>query len=500
MGRRERELSESRLRTARRRFSSGTLAEFARLIGYSPSYLSGIELGYLAPSPEVIQAYEAKLGLSSGSLQAESPYVARPHYTLSSPGPTPSSTTTTREQRLEAGRLATYSTAQLLDGMVSLLCEVARSSVEAGTLYLTCRGRLLELISEEGYASEFQALMSQLIQKGWRIKHFLRFDDDSDRALDTLELIFPLIAEGGQYEALYTPSHQVDVLSSEVLLAAPLGGVLLMLGESPSDRSAGLLAREPQELATMLAICESTEEHSIPVFHNLAREDFLGHSRYITQMEMIPGNRGLVADTLNQSSGAQALYDRNSSLAEKSGLRGDELDEWLRLRSLRRDSFERQVVTQPYRDIYPKNAIEHLVRTGHHREGRMPDNVAPLFRTFTPSEVVDKIESTIYNLRRFDRYSVALLDDSEVSLLSSGDEPLLYWRYKGTNAALIEAWTGTSPHNHLLVTTRERSVVNALNVRFDLIWSKIHRRNKEKDFVIGWLESMVEELRFREEW
>lgn len=476
MGRREKAGDASRLRAIRRQNSSSTLAEFARTIGYSPSYISAVELLHLPETPDLLQAYETGLGLTPSTLTAEKSTVPG---ILGRAG---------RVGSLSMHRPAFESHGSgSLGPWMSLLTEAAESTPRgSGRIYLT--GQTSEDLFDDSDDAFFQLLrvMRRCLQSGWAITQVYSMNDDRQRSLQMVEAMIDLLGSHGDYQVVYLPEARATTPASDVLVVPGIAASLLL--SSARGGSSSIELRTTADVEVMEEYCRLQAEAAQPLIAPLSREDPLKWEQLVYSLDEIPGPHFLVKNSLSSLLVSDRMNLAAPEWVARLGLQGEEAAGVERLRRVRLENFKRRALTDMHHNICPKQAIVQFLETG-----LWPDdepNLAPLGLR----ERRGLIDNVTRNLRDYPKYELALIDESEVKWLRPREsDPLLTWMVRGNKVAFLETWPldddGRPTNVHIAM--HEPSLTGAFADYFTSVWSRIAPANRDKARVIDWLESQA---------
>ncbi len=107
-----------------------------------------------------------------------------------------------------------------------------------------------------------------------------------------------------------------------------------------------------------------------------------------------------------------------------------------------------------------------------------------------------RLQRLINSLQSLDNYEVALLDDDEIGLIEAPhSESVVYWLVQG-NELLLESWPhlASGEARHLHIAVHDSSIASAFMEHFKNVWARINPLNREKKFVIWWLEQLAQSL------
>lgn len=490
MGRKEVEASPSRLRAARRE-NQFTLSDFANRVGYSRSYLSAVELGHLPETEQIVLAYESALGLERGSLREGKQSVARilhrvGHLSIEArSGPNP-------DISLPLGKLVVLPREAVLQAMTSLADEAMRARVPADEVFLTSFSNAEDWKVPESVQQPWAALQQGLLRAGWTINHLIRLDENVGRSLLLVESMLGLLTAGARYRAMYAPRGSAMPPANDYFVIAGFCALLRFDTSNPAEQAV-ILIKDYLAVAALVENCELLLKSMQPLIETISREDPRGFQQHLAQTELVAGERVLVRGALSMEDSDPALPEMGWVPAIPLGSGLTESDESAFMRQ-RYESFISNVKRHRIRHIYTKSRIAATVETSRQIGAGLL--LLEGDDRFQPMNVRRRLQRLINSLQNLDNYEVALLDDEEIGLIEAPhSESVVYWLVQG-NELLLESWPhlASGEARHLHIAVHDSSIASAFMEHFKNVWARINPLNREKKYVIWWLEQLSQSL------
>jgi len=316
--------------------------------------------------------------------------------------------------------------------------------------------------------------MRAALSRGWHINQLFRLGEDQQRSLDVIESLFGVLGAPGSYvpwrmEAAETPSYDLVVI--------PSVGALLRIDTPNSDQDLALLTRDGPEINALAEHCRSLMANATQFIRRIDRDDVLEFERLLAQIAETPGDTLLVREGLSNFVSTAGTEEDYAFRRGAGRLTPAEVKELAALRRNVVATSRAQLIRYPHKHISTKKSVLELLEddAAHCRE---------------------LIASMLREMRSHDGLELALLDDSEVRLLQPAeDKSVVYWLVKEGSTTLLETWPVTSDAGvmHIHVAINSQAVAGAFASHFRNLWNRISPRNRDKSYVIWWLERLLEE-------
>ena len=392
---------------------------------------------------------------------------------------------------------------------IAMYSEAARGSPDGRMIYLTYNGARNFLPRESELDQWFMLALRGAMERGWKVCQMARLDHNIQRSIELVDSIRAYLGAGADNGGAYLPyyhSKQYGTLDvPDGLTLVPGVGALLVFATKQADHvDAGIYfpenkAREhvnlliehierflqtPGVLKPLLRVYETVKDNK-PASDDLSfNEALLTYEQHATgPIFLVKGGFGLASRP-------------ESSLADDSTWLGsytpEERAHWQRIVRERIDNLLRHLERASYRAVCTMSAIEAFVEEG----ARARDDDAYLLEAklppFKPEERWQQLERVVALLRTYPNY--------ELALLNRGDEEALvttFWEVVGQQAVMLEAWPLQELQRRQQVNAEitEPTLIQAAHVYADEIWRRIPPHQREREWVIWWLEQRMEDLR-----
>ncbi len=484
MGRREVEGEASRLRAARRE-SQLSLTDFASKVGYSRSYLSAVELGHLPETEPVVLAYETVLGLEPGTLQDGKQSVARVLRQASQlEAATATAATVSDGFRLPEGQLVILPRADVLRSIASLTAEALVADIRPGQVHLTSFSGDEDWRQLDAPNGPWISVQQDLERAGWAINHLIRLNDDVSRSLLLMGAMLGLLADPGEYRALFAPIGAAMPPTVDYFVIEGCCALIRFDIEDPLQQAV-MLIRDRAGVAAVAQQCELLRAMMRPMIEAITRDDPAAFEGHRVRIGSEPGDSVMVRGTL--SVGAVDVVEDElawlpSTHLESEASRRAEVQSRLLLATLKRNRV---------RHIYIKSQIEESVQMALRVGSGLILSEAD--DRFLPRLVRHRLDQLIALLREQRNFEMALLDDDEVALIQApGSDSVFYWLVQG-GELLLESWPrgGSGVANHLHIAVHESSIAAAFMEHFKNVWQRVKPVNRDKEYVTWWLEQQA---------
>jgi transcriptional regulator with XRE-family HTH domain len=461
------------LRAARRKYSHSTLAEFAKAIGYSASYLSAVELRHLPETPDVLQAYEMGLGLEPATLF--------PERTVQG----------VLGKALQRDRARSRSSRPpgALDSALELLRRAADNAAAPGHIYLTYQTDRDLFEGSEAMFAEWLHVLRACLRRGWSITQVYRMNDDRQRSLQMVEAMIDLLGSKGDYHAVSIPNQQASSPSADFVIVPGIGATMLLTAEGGVDV---VTVSDSAGVARLEAHCRRLVGGARPLLTPLSRRDPVRWQRLLDEIESMQGGMVLVRNSLLSLVAPESFYIPGSTYVDRLNLSEERVQELRELAGRRLERMKARLSSDSYVTICPRTAVVQFAESGS-----WPDD-EPGLAPLPLSERLQFLHAMVSALKTYDRFELALIDDTELRWLRPKEsDPLLTWMVRGNRVAFLETWplddNGVPTNVHIAM--HEPSIAGAFADYFGSVWNRIAPVNRTKSSVVEWLEAQCAMLR-----
>jgi transcriptional regulator with XRE-family HTH domain len=383
---------------------------------------------------------------------------------------------------------------EALQAMLSLI-DAAPAPVDpldetASTICLTSvEGSSWNEHERSEYLQTWCVVISRAMARGWRFCHLVRLDKNTDRTLAMARLMLDLMGTG-QYTALCSYASQLVLPAVELLVIPGIAAVQYFATQTMTSVDAALILKKREEVALAHAYFQRAAAGAKPLVRAFLPDDWVAFASSRVEAEEQYGGHVLVKDGLSQLSEPPEWADRDAQWVRHSRYGGEKLSALIDTRKRQLAAFEAHVKRHTYREICPMRAVKRLMQMGHYLQDSDVD--------FFVEPVADRIahlEHVIALLRAHEHYELALVDveqEDEIPVLTNR-----YWEVIGgmrvfTNLHVPDS---RSINFHSGIVIAEPSLVGAFQSYFDDLWERVALRDKDKGFVIWWLERQLDSVR-----
>jgi transcriptional regulator with XRE-family HTH domain len=393
-----------------------------------------------------------------------------------------------RGTRVIQGRIAAFqATLEMIDAAPA---PADPSDPSASTIFTTSlEGNGWSEIDRSEYSERWHTVIRRAISRGWQFRHLVRLDKNAQRSLTMARAMLDLMGTG-RYAALYSYASESTLPVAELVVIPGVAAVQFFATHTWGAVDTALVLKQREEIALAQAYVQQALVKAKPLLRAFPPNDWVEFAASRVEAEEQYGGHCLVKDGLSQLSEPPEWSHTDAHWVLHSRHRGDSLAALIDACQRQIAAFEAQVARHRYRDICPMRAVIRLVQQGHYLQGSDIDSfVEPI------ADRVAHLERVIALLRAHDHYELALVDEGqeeEIPILANR-----YWEVTGgmrvfTNVH-VRSSQGRTLHTGIVIA--EPSLVGAFQNYFDDLWERISHRDKDKGFVIWWLERQLESLR-----
>jgi hypothetical protein len=336
--------------------------------------------------------------------------------------------------------------------------------------------------------ARWQDAMQRALRNGWYIEHVWRLNRDVERSVSLVASTLDLLGDT-KYRPLYIDG--AETLSPPYdLVIRPDVAMVMLATHNAHNVDAAIVTRGKEQIRVwrehymqLSALAQPPLQRFLPPQSGQFVQ-LLADSE-----ERLPG-RGFVKYGLSLFTEPSSWSRPDSHWAHLIDLQGFDVDLFLVCRQRRLVAFQRHVQTAVYRDICPQQAVEIMVQSGLYladgnREPRV--QVPPQARR-------EHLANTIHVLREQANFHLALVPDDVLARVRIS--PDTFWEVSGGVQAMLNTPTrGGSEHAAAMnVVITEPRIAAAFQVYFDSLWERIPPLNRDKRYVIWWLERQLERL------
>ena len=355
-------------------------------------------------------------------------------------------------------------------------------------------------------AMQWQQGVREALRRGWRVEHVWRLTRDARRTAFLVATTLDLLGSGN-YRPLYTSGVDAPAPPYDLVLR-PDAALLLLAAGNARNVDSGILTRDPKQIQLFRAHYAQLRDRARPLLRSYRRDDPRFGAVVVESETRFPG-RSLVKYGLSFYTEPEAWSDPDSPWAQRMRYPEADVESFSVNRQSRLEGFREHVRTHLYRDVCPKGAVERLVKEGRYsrytergagaarksgKTGRQQSQDVASQDVASVEERRQHLQSAIDVLNRYSNFQIALLDADEEEALAV--HQATYWEVVGADRVLINARTLTreGQPTDIEIVIDEPTIVAGCIAHFDQLWERIKPRNRDKEYVVWWLERQLESL------
>ena len=391
----------------------------------------------------------------------------------------------------------------ILETAICFLEQLPEPKNRNDELLLMIHGRTatIEEFAEDLQPRWYEAVKSAL-QKGWKVIHGVRLDDDFERIKKMVRGVLLLVGHEGKYEPrIFKQKYVLPVAESFMLVPSLNEGMIFYAGGQPRYVDSAIYIKDEIQINILKRHFYQLKEEMNPVFYI-----WKCYSDAISRLERAdnaPGNRIVILKRLSNIQRPNGSYKPNSSWAKAHQLANhldvDELHEVLKFRQLRQEKLKRHSFSYDCKYIFTRRCIGNFLETG--KEPSLPEYTA---------SVDDRIAQilTYQDLLNYPHYAMALSEEAIFQAPNISEELIRSTKFPDIIPNFCEVL-----ENHLVlmqipikrklsqhseskwIAIEEPIIVKAFYQYLLDIWeTKIPKARKDKFHIIHWLEEEKKRL------
>jgi hypothetical protein len=379
---------------------------------------------------------------------------------------------------------------EALFGVLLDVLEAVPAPGEPGTdaILLSSQAEILSVTPE--HAVRWYSAMREVLGRGWHVRHLWRLNRNVERSVRLTRSMLSLLGSG-QYTPSYFNKYEALIPPYDLFIVPGFAALLLFATADGQRHDVALLTRDPEQIALFTGHFAQMEAQTRPLLQSFLPQEARAFGEVLVESEERFGGRVLVKHGLSLLTEPESWSREDSYWARRTGRTGEELMALIEQRKRRLAAFKTNVGAYRYRDICPMRAVQRMVHEGFYLR-----NIAR--EPTVPAPVEDRIEhlcNAIRVLREHENFELALVDAFEEAALPV--LPETYWEVTGNTRALVNIRTLDAADRPVDVdiVIAESTISAAFQHYFELLWERIAPRNREKEFVISWLEQQLEMVR-----
>lgn len=510
-----------------------SVQEIAEGVGFTPSYVSGVELGrYDPPSARFLEAYKRAFGLPPDfSDPGMAPVVLKDvldiiavfrsaHVNVPPVPEMPLTSVADLRQPLSERRYYEEVGSEQLLGSALNLLERARGQGprkgDSPDILHISQGRHI-LIRHPSGRERWNHLLSDAMYRGWNFQQYLRRNGDRQYNLellrhaveDTLRHSLQSFPESGKFKTYFFTSSSLKNTPYDFLIVPNQSSLLFLTSYKHAEvDSAIMFDGVPGPLEKHCNMIVRPAGEGLEFF---SEERWLEFSNVLGGTDEIPGDRLVVQPFLSSVTRPFEDLDKDTRWYQRrlkrlarryEGENSQNIVQHINtLIQHRRDrirAMERQLSDYRYKQICSLDEILFWAQNGY--GSLTPEQDREMLKQ-EPSERIDRIERVL-ELLEYKNFEIAFVDKEDRQVVSfdrRADQANVSWMVKSSQnrRVLIEAsyLNAEFVHSEYFFSIYDRALDDDFEQAFNIMWDMILPKHKEKKYVIEVLKGIRDRLR-----
>ncbi|MDD2387884.1 MAG: hypothetical protein PHP52_13995 [Bacteroidales bacterium] len=372
---------------------------------------------------------------------------------------------------------------EVLYTIINLLERTPKAPLsEDNTILITLNSDSKPLLTQKGLNQAWIQTLYNLLSSGWKLILYISLDSNVKRTIKIIENIQVLLT-AGNLTIYYYYEHPNDLCKGTELFIIPQTGALICFSTHMKNQidSAFLFhSKSSMELLSARFFLNLNSARSL--LTSYPPQKSAEYQKALAESEETPGEKNVFKRGLSSITIPLPLYEK---YLKHNGIANQELSYRTFLHKRRLDAFEKQIIHYKFRDIC---FIESIVDLADKKEYPFDEKYLIQDYALQNADVICHLENLINLLQKYDYYNIAFVSKSYFENINN-----IYWVVKGDCCVMIETINKNridcSFEMNFSIT--EKSVVNAFQDYFNILWDSIPDENKDKRNSITWLKSLV---------
>lgn len=337
-------------------------------------------------------------------------------------------------------------------------------------------------------SARWQEAMQRALRNRWRIEHIWRLNRDLQRSVSLVDSTLDLLG-AGEYHPLYIDA--AETLSPPYdLIIRPDRALVMLATQNTTSVDAAIVTHDQEQIRLWRDHYQQLRALARPPLQRFLPKQSTAAGAVLTKTEeQFPG-RVFVKYGLSLITEPASWCNPSSHWARLIQQQGFDVPRFLEYRSRRLAAFQRHVRTAIYRDICPEQAVELMVETGVYLANGQRE---PLVEV-PPEARREHLLNVIRLLREQENYHLALVPDDALARVRIS--PDTFWEVLGGTQAMLNTPTQDARRRAAAmdVVITEPQIAAAFQFYFDSLWERIPPLNRDRRYVIWWLERQLEKV------
>ncbi|SDY56471.1 hypothetical protein SAMN05660462_00347 [Proteiniborus ethanoligenes] len=337
-----------------------------------------------------------------------------------------------------------------------------------------------------------EKLFIKILENDWQIVINLLLHDNKGNTLKTLGFIQKFIRYES-FKVFYFKENSPQARGTDIIIVPTIGAMVCLTDFSHYNLNNAFYFKNQEIINTLLYHHYRSISHSSPLIVSrfYYRDIFFCKSK--TENIDRLGNSYFYSDGINSLTIPLGLYNKYLKIFNTAKLEIEEKNKW---HETKLNAFSNRVKTYIYRDIYIREEFENMI------DGKKPLTIdgykTSLEHSIDKNDIIRYVHHLIYLLKKYNNYEIALISKKNKNLL-----PCFFFEINGVSSLFINACNPLEKVSNIPENQRsafsflfnEHILVKAINEHFLDAWKSIPDINKNKNYIIAWLENILEKLK-----
>lgn len=396
---------------------------------------------------------------------------------------------------------------EVLETAISLIENLPNPQCHGDQLLLMIQGRMttIEQFSEV-IQQRWNSAIKLALQKGWKVTHIVRLDNNIERVKRIVRSILLLAGNKGEYIPYAFKQKYVSSVAQSLLLVPRLNeGMVFYAGKQSEYADSAIYIKDKLQIEILSDYFDQIKSESNEIFHTQKRYNSI--LERMERADKIPSRRIVILKRLSDIQRPFEFYDKNSEWAKaykkaKDIVDSEDLEYSLEGRRKRQNSLLEHSVNYSCRYIYTRQCIGNFADSG--REVSLPGYV---------SSIKSRI-SQLQHLRDFldlRNYEMCLSEEEIAPSLKGWKENIEpidfdeiipdFCEVQEGKLVLMQFTVQFDDDNHYeckWIVINEPIIVRAFYEHLSEIWNEfIPDERKRRHNISRWIESKIDELKIK---
>lgn len=335
-----------------------------------------------------------------------------------------------------------------------------------------------EIYFFDGYPeiyNTWKSLITEALNKGWHINFLYRLNRNTSRSLNIVSEIFEWTGYKDEFLPCFFNKYGVISPSTEIIVIKEVGSLLCFEADGNGCIDRAFFCRQIDGIQAVYEHALRLNKETSPLFKILpAGNDYF---KYSVEKDRQPGDFFVFSSDLYFYTIPLSLWEKYLKRSLK-----DEKEVQLHLTRIgeRLNIFNEDIRKYKAKCIIQQKSVEHMVKTGNY-----------LYYTYyqipEPEDILEHLNYTISMLKNNDNFEIALISENQAHTI-----PLVNWEVKGSHSVVMSPWYMKKSYTYQNFAINEETIASAFHDYYLDIWERIPPKNRDKKFIISWLEEQVQ--------